>query len=66
MAAILASHFFSTLAMRKAIEQVDAGTVRNETPGGRYHKMLVALNASGGVLFIVGLVLAGIFVVANV
>jgi hypothetical protein len=60
------SHYCSTLAMRKAIDQVDNGTVRKETPGGRYDVIISCLNGSGGVLFLAGAALAGFFVFSNI
>ena len=63
--AVLVSHFLSTSALRGAIDQVDAGTIRSQRPGGMYDRLLVPLNIASGVLFVAGLLLAGFFVHCN-
>ena len=63
---VLTSHYFGTLAIRKAIGQVDRGVVRSETPGGLFDLLTTGLNGAGGLLFVLGAALAGFFVSANV
>jgi hypothetical protein len=65
LAVVLLSHYFSTLAIRKAIEQVDAGTIAGERPGGKFDTAVTVLNAAGGLLFIAGLFAITFFVQAN-
>jgi hypothetical protein len=62
---VLVSHYLSTLAMRKAIEQVDDGTIYDGAVGGAYDDWLRKLNASGGVAFIIGVVMIAIFAFCN-
>ena len=62
---VLLSHYFSTLALRRAIEQVDAGTIYNEQVGGHYDVFVKWLNGLGGLSFVIGLVLIGFFVISN-
>lgn len=47
---ILASFYTSNLALRRAIRQVDDGTIRNQAPGGGVQKITAALNALGALL----------------
>lgn len=63
--AILFSFFFSNLALRKAIDQVDNKTIRGERPGGSFDMVTAILNAAGGLLFLVGVISIIIFVTAN-
>ena len=65
LACVLGSHFFSTKALRRAVAQVDANRIHAERVGGAYDVLLVWLNAVGGVTFILGTVLAGVFVWCN-
>ena len=65
VSSVLLSHFLSTRALRRAIAQVDAGTIRNQRPGGFDDRLLVILNIASGVLFLAGLVFAGFFVYTN-
>lgn len=53
---ILISFYFGLLAYRKAQDQVDDNTIKNETPGGYYSKILITCNALGIVLLCVGLI----------
>ena len=62
---ILASHHFSVLASRKTIRQVDAGTIHSDAPGGWSDRVLGCLNPLAGILFILGAILAMVFVSAN-
>jgi hypothetical protein len=61
----LASFFFSQLALRTAIRQVDEGTIGDQYPGRSYARATVALNAVGGVMFLVGVVFIVWFVAVN-
>ncbi len=61
----LASFYLSHLAMRKAVKQVDDEVIYTETPGGRYTCVISILNALDGSLFIIGMVLIGIFMAIN-
>jgi hypothetical protein len=63
--AVLASYYFSHVALRRAIGQVDAGTIRNSTPGGYFTWFTYVSNALGGLLFLAGVVLIAVFVSAN-
>lgn len=59
--AVLVSFYTSTLALRKAIKQLDAGRLGMERPGGWYDFGTTSLNLIGLVLFVAGLVLIIIF-----
>lgn len=52
--ASLLSLITSRLALRKTIQQVDAGLVRLEAPGGRYSAATEALNIGAAALLVVG------------
>ena len=51
---VLASYYLSHLALRKAISQVDDGTIYKKPPGGAYACITAKLNALGGILFLIG------------
>ena len=57
---------FSTQALRKAVAQVDDNKLDTERAGGTYDRILVYLNALGGVMFILGVSVASMFVFSNV
>ena len=59
LALVLGSHFFSTQALRKAVTQVDEKKINTERVGGNYDRVLVWLNAIGGITFILGTSFAG-------
>ncbi len=61
----LGSFFLSQLALRTAIRQVDDGTIVDQYPGRAYARGTVALNALGGVMFLVGVVFIVWFVAVN-
>lgn len=63
--AVIASFYFSTLSLRRAIEQVDAGSIHEETPGGFYTTITNVLNFAGGSLFFIGALLIVVFVAKN-
>ena len=62
---VLASHFFASLANRKAILQVDAKTIRSTRPGGGYDVATLALNFAHGTLFVIGAILMIVFAFQN-
>lgn len=62
---ILVSFYFSLLAYRKAQDQVDNETIRNETPGGYFSKIVSTSNAAGILLLCIGLVTLFIFAYEN-
>ena len=62
---VLASHLISAQAMRKAVAQVDDDKIQTERVGGTYDCLLVTLNISGGLTFIIGAFCAGVFVSYN-
>lgn len=62
---VLASYYTSHLALRKAIKQIDAGTIRSERPGGRYTQAIAVLNAAGAILFLGGVLAIVLFAGAN-
>jgi len=51
---VLASFLLSHLALRRAIKQVDDGTIYNQRAGGGFSVTTVLLNAMGAVLFFSG------------
>ena len=59
---VLLSHYSSERAMDIAIGQVDAGC---ESDGGWWDKATGMLNPVGGLAFVVGAILAGVFMVSN-
>jgi hypothetical protein len=63
--ATLGSYFTSHLALRRAITDFDSGR-SYERPGGCYDVITLVLNAVGGLLFLVGVVLVAVFVWRNV
>ena len=65
LACTLASHYFSALALTRALEQVDRGTINRESPGGGFTATTKVLNALGGLGFVAGVVLMGLFVARN-
>jgi hypothetical protein len=65
LALILLSHYCSTFAMRKAVAQVDAGTISTQPPGGAWDNATKALNALGAMTFVVGVVFICTFAINN-
>ncbi|MFC1862884.1 hypothetical protein ACFL1Z_02905 [Thermodesulfobacteriota bacterium] len=63
---VLISYFTSHLALRRAINQVDAGTIYDQPAGGCMNKITKICNAAGGILFIVGVILMALFVFQNI
>lgn len=62
---VLTSYYLSHLALRRAIAQVDDGTIYNQAPGGAFARLTAVLNATGGVLFLVGVCCITAFAGAN-
>ncbi|HLX80602.1 MAG TPA: hypothetical protein VKS43_08460 [Burkholderiales bacterium] len=52
--AVLTSYYLSHLALRRAIEQVDDGTIYQQRPGGAFARWTALLNAVGAILFLAG------------
>lgn len=65
VAMVLLSFFVGGMAVRKAIDQVDEGKIREVTPGGIYTGLTRFANASGGAGFLVGTILMALFVWIN-
>ncbi|MBC7933162.1 MAG: hypothetical protein H7Z38_21575 [Rubrivivax sp.] len=66
LALVLINYFVSHLALRKAIEQSDAGEIYAQRPGARFDLILVILNPAGGILFLIGLVIFALFALFNI
>lgn len=62
---VLASYYLSHLALRRAISQIDDGTIYEKPPGGAFAKWTATLNAIGAVLFLVGVCCITVFAGAN-
>jgi hypothetical protein len=62
---VLASYYASHLALRRAIRQVDDGTIRKQKPGGAFGRLTALLNAAGALLFLVGVFAIVFFANAN-
>jgi hypothetical protein len=63
--AVLISFYFSQLALRKAIYQLDSGKLSEERAGGFYDRATAGLNLAGLVLFVVGMATMLIFLRFN-
>lgn len=62
---VLLSFFFSHLALRRAIDQVDSGAIETQKPGGFYSGITATLNALGAILFFVGVCMITWFAEVN-
>lgn len=62
---VLSSFYLSHLALRRAIAQVDDGTIHSQQPGGRFARWTAVLNATGVLLFVVGVICITVFAGAN-
>ena len=62
---VLTSYYLSHLALRRAIFQVDCGTIYSQKPGGVFNCWTAILNATGVVLFLVGVCCITVFAGAN-
>jgi hypothetical protein len=65
LAIILTSHYFSVIAIRKAVDQIDSGKSHQQHTGGIADWVTAGLNLVSLFTFLAGLVLAGFFVHAN-
>jgi hypothetical protein len=63
--AVLASYYLSHLALRRAIAQVDKGTIYKQRPGGALALWTAGLNATGAMLFLVGVLCITLFAGSN-
>lgn len=63
---VLSSYYLSHLALRRAISQVDDGTIYKQPPGGRFACLTAILNATGAVLFLAGVCCITVFAGANI
>jgi len=62
---VLTSYYLSHLALRRAIGQVDDGTIFKQPPGGVFACLTAILNGIGAVLFLIGVCCITVFAVAN-
>ncbi len=62
---ILASYYLSHLALRRAISQIDDGTIYEKPPGGAFAIWTATLNAIGAILFLAGVCCITVFAGAN-
>ena len=62
---VLTSYYLSHLALRRAISQVDDGTIYMQPPGGVFARWTAILNATGAVLFLVGVCCITVFAGSN-
>jgi hypothetical protein len=62
---VLASYFLSRLSLHKAIDQVDSGEPPPRKVGGWMRVATETFNILSGVFFIVGVVMAAVFVLRN-
>jgi hypothetical protein len=62
---VLTSYYLSHWALRRAIGQVDDGTIFKQPPGGVFARLTAVLNATGAILFLVGVCCITVFAVAN-
>ncbi len=63
--AILASFFASHLALRRAVQQCDDGSIYSQTPGGMFAWTTRSLNALGAIVFVTGVCFMALFVHSN-
>ena len=62
LAMTLTSFYFSHLALRKTIRQIDDGEIQRENPGGKWTPITNVLNATSGIAFLCGLVFIVVFI----
>lgn len=62
---VLSSYYLSHLALRRAISQVDLGTIYKQPPGGAFARWTAILNALGAVLFLAGVCSITVFAGSN-
>jgi hypothetical protein len=63
---VLFSYFLSHISLRKAIAQVDDGTIYNQKPGEAWATWTACLNISGAALFVLGVLTLTYFASINV
>jgi hypothetical protein len=63
---VLFSYFLSHLSLRKAIAQVDDGTIYKQKPGGIWATWTACLNIAGAALFVTGVLMLTYFASVNV
>ena len=63
---ILISFYFSSLAFRKSIQQIDNDVIDKEVPGGVFTRVCNILTPISGSLFIIGAFFFLIFVIKNI
>lgn len=63
--AVLISFYLSHLALRKAVKQLDDGSIHRDRPGGIYSVVISIINPFGALLFFLGVVSMGFFVHEN-
>lgn len=62
---VMISYLLSRQALRKAITQVDIKAIHIRRPGGLMSLATEALNVASGTIFIIGVIVAAIFVLRN-
>lgn len=65
MVSTLSSFLFSHHALRKAIDQVDAGAIHTDKRGGRFNLATHVANVLSLIAFVIGVILIVIFVSLN-
>lgn len=65
MVSTLSSFLLSHHALRKAIDQVDAGVIHTNYPGGRFNYATHVANVLSFIAFVIGVILIVIFVSWN-
>jgi hypothetical protein len=65
LTSVLGSLLFGIAAHKKAIKQVDAGTIYKEEPGGIFSKVTTFMHYIGTAFLIAGLVLITVFIYSN-
>lgn len=65
IAAILISKLTSQWALRRAIRQVDEGTIGRQRPGARFSAWTASLNVAAGTAFLLGVIFLASFTVTN-
>ena len=65
LSSVLYSFYSSTSALRKAIVQLDDGTIGKQHPGGVYDLATAVLNAASGLFFLAGTFLFVYFAYVN-
>jgi len=63
---VLASYYLSHLSLRRAIAQVDKGTIYKQRPGGALALWTAGLNAAGALLFLIGVLCITLFAGFNI